>query len=124
LVHRDLKPANILTSNASSKQAHLYLIDLGLAAFYLTSDNQLMPQTCGHAMTGTPRFASINAHRGLRQSPRDDLESLAYILIFLYRGSLPWQGLHSSIPQEKMAATLKMKESIPLDVLARDIPCT
>ena len=41
--------------------------------------------------TGTPCFASTHALLGNQQSCQDDLESLAYILIDLVCGSLPWQ---------------------------------
>ena len=38
------------------------------------------------------RYASVHAHLGRTGSRRDDLESLAYTLVFLLRGRLPWQG--------------------------------
>ncbi|KAF4357341.1 hypothetical protein G4B88_002169 [Cannabis sativa] len=64
-VHGDVKPENFL---------------LGL------------PGTSNEKKLGTVRYASVHAHLGRTGSRRDDLESLAYTLVFLLKGKLPWQG--------------------------------
>ena len=66
------------------------VIDFGLARAFYTADGHIsMRRHQGRA--GTARYASMNTHRGLTQSRRDDLESIGYLLIFLHRGRLPWQ---------------------------------
>ncbi|KIM76586.1 hypothetical protein PILCRDRAFT_797040 [Piloderma croceum F 1598] len=50
------------------------------------------PQT-GHKFRGNFNFGSMNALHGNRQSRRDNLESLAYILIYLVVGPLPWEAV-------------------------------
>ncbi|KAL8157731.1 hypothetical protein AgCh_002437 [Apium graveolens] len=59
---------------------------------------------------GTVRYASAHAHFGRTASRRDDLESLAYTLIFLLRGRLPWQGFQGEnkgflVCKKKMATS-------------------
>ncbi|KAJ3049618.1 hypothetical protein HK097_009403 [Rhizophlyctis rosea] len=38
------------------------------------------------------RYADLNLHKGKELSPRDDIESLLYLLIDLHNGKLPWSG--------------------------------
>ncbi len=52
-------------------------------------------------MVGTACFASLNAHYGLELSRRDDMESLAYTLIYLAMGDLPWRNLEAETKEEK-----------------------
>ncbi|ORY93089.1 kinase-like domain-containing protein [Syncephalastrum racemosum] len=44
---------------------------------------------------GTARYASLNVHRGRTHAPRDDLEGLAYLLLDMILGTLPWAGIQA-----------------------------
>lgn len=39
---------------------------------------------------GTPRYASLAAHNGCAQKPKDDIESLLYVLGTIYMKKAPW----------------------------------
>ncbi|TFY77418.1 hypothetical protein EWM64_g6592 [Hericium alpestre] len=94
LVHRDIKPANFVMG--TSRAAHLVnVIDFGLAKKYRDARTGVhIPyhQDTRHGV-GTSLFASLNTHLGIECSPRDDLESLSYMLIYFLRGTLPWRKL-------------------------------
>eukprot|EP00913_Durusdinium_trenchii_P024513 g23012.t1 len=101
IIHRDVKPDNFLLG-LGRRANQVNLIDFGLSKKYRDSKTQVhIPYREGKALTGTARYASINAHAGLEQSRRDDLEALGYVLIYLVKGCLPWQGLLSKTPKTK-----------------------
>ena len=102
VIHRDIKPENFLLGKEnSSNSKYIYLIDFGLSKFFdKNSLNDIL--TNKKNLTGTPRYASINALRGLEQSMRDDLESLGYLFIFLLKGKLPWMGIDCIDRNEKI----------------------
>jgi serine/threonine protein kinase len=85
LVHRDIKPDNFLVGlNHNSKQ--LYMIDFGFCKKYSVNDTPAIT----NSLVGSPNYASIHAHNCIELSCRDDLESLGYMLMYLYYGKLPW----------------------------------
>ena len=59
----------------------------------MSSKFKHIPYTEDKQQTGTLKFASVNTHFGVEQSRRDDLEALAYTLIYLAKGNLPWSGM-------------------------------
>ncbi|XP_076895196.1 casein kinase 1-like protein HD16 isoform X2 [Bidens hawaiensis] len=112
-VHGDVKPENFLLGPpGTSDEKKLFLVDLGLATRWRDSSSGLHVEYDQRpdVFRGTVRYASVHAHLGRTGSRRDDLESLAYTLVFLLRGRLPWQGFQGEnkgflVCKKKMATS-------------------
>jgi len=121
-LHRDIKPDNFLVG-LGSKNALIHAIDFGLAKRYKDpKTNTHILFTQNKNLTGTARYASINAHLGYEQGRRDDLEGIAYVIIYFMLGSLPWQGLAGANKNEKYQKISQMKINTSAEVLCRDLP--
>mmetsp|Transcript_57416 Transcript_57416/g.136475 ORF Transcript_57416/g.136475 Transcript_57416/m.136475 type:complete len:477 (+) Transcript_57416:121-1551(+) len=122
-IHRDIKPDNFLVGEGM-KSSTVYLIDFGLAKKYRNpkARSQHIPYNDGKSLTGTARYASINAHLGIEQSRRDDLEAIGHVLIYFNLGQLPWQGLQAPTKEEKYRKIMECKRDTPLEVLCKGIP--
>jgi Serine/threonine protein kinase len=121
-LHRDIKPDNFLIGT-NDKSNLVYVIDFGLAKKYREAkNNQHIPYREGKSLTGTARYASINAHEGRELSRRDDLESIGYVLLYFLRGSLPWQGINTRNKEEKYRKIFEKKKSTSLDELCNSLP--
>lgn len=121
-VHRDIKPENFLLG-LGDKSNVIYVIDFGLSKRYKKDrGNEHIPYKDNKSLTGTARYASINAHRGIEQSRRDDLEALGHMLLYFLKGTLPWQGLPAKTKEEKYRKIREKKEETPIDTLCSELP--
>ncbi|WKY10054.1 hypothetical protein Q1695_002422 [Nippostrongylus brasiliensis] len=108
-VHRDIKCSNFcLIPNSSRGDTRLILIDYGVCRAYKDKTGNVKAPREQVRFRGTTRYASINAHNGEEQAPRDDLISWFYMMVELLSGFLPWSDFHHDAVNEVRA----MKEHV------------
>ena len=121
VIHRDVKPDNFAVG--VGKEAHrVFVFDFGLAKKFMNADGNHIQYLDGKGLTGTARYASVNTHRGVEQSRRDDLESLAYVLIYFMKGALPWQNIKARNTQEKYNRIRDAKADTKVEVICEGLP--
>lgn len=103
------------------------MVDFGMSKRYCYPKDNFahISYSEGRSLTGTPRYASINNHLGITPSRRDDLEAVAYMLIYFMKGRLPWQGLETGEIQEgerKYWRILEKKQQTPIEQLCSGLP--
>jgi len=82
IIHRDIKPENFLTGIYEERSDKIYAIDFGLSKIYTSIDGKHIHfEKSPSNVVGTPNYMSINSHLGYEASRRDDLESIAYLLL-------------------------------------------
>ena len=97
----------------------LSLINFGLARLFRNPATYLhIPFAANHSIVGTLTFASVNSQQGNSQSCRDDLESLAYTIIYSALGELPW----TSNSAGNKEAVFRKKTSIMVEELCEGLP--
>ena len=119
-IHRDIKPENFVVG-LNEKSNTVYTIDYGLSKRYKDKNSgQHIPYRENRHLIGTARYASLNAHLGIEQSRRDDIESIGYVLVYFLVGRLPWQS-----KQEKAKLPVKIMEKkliTPPEILCKKLP--
>jgi casein kinase 1 len=121
-IHRDIKPDNFVMG-IGPQANQVFIIDYGLSKKYQDQHTHVhIPYVEGKSLTGTARYASVGALRGVEQSRRDDLESLGFVWLYLLRGSLPWMGLHIRDQGKKYEKICEAKNRTSFNELCRGFP--
>ena len=121
-VHRDLKPQNFLIG-LKERKTNVFLIDYGLAKKYISPiDGKCLKCDTVEKFVGSYRYASLNSHMKKTQGRREDLQALGYILIYLFKGILPWQRVDVEEGGDLEAAIYKKKSEIKIKDLCKNTP--
>ena len=121
IIHRDIKPDNFLIGDKNPNI--LYLIDFGLSTKYRSSSTgKHIKFGITGKLTGTTKYSSANTIRGGEQSRKDDLESVAYMIIYFMKGDLPWQDIKSNNEINKYFQIYLMKKNTPVEELCSGLP--
>ena len=121
IIHRDIKADNFLTG--LKNKGIIYIIDFGLAKQYKSrKTGKHVKFVINKKWSGTSRFASANTLRGVEPSRRDDLESFCYLLLYLMKGSLPWDHINEESEINEILIIYKMKQYMTPEMLFIDLP--
>jgi len=121
IVHRDLSPDNFLFGLEEEKE-NLFLVDFGLAKSYLLENGDHIPFNPSVSFVGTERFASKYATARLEYCRREEIASLCYILIYLAKGSLPWDDFEADIPRFFYYCLAMKKANVTNEELYGELP--
>ena len=114
IIHRDIKPDNFLFGKKDPN--NIYLIDFGLSKKYRSERTKKHIQfTLTKKLTGTARYASVNALKGFETSRRDDMESFIYMILFFILKKLPWQGIKAKTQAQRYRKICLIKENFNID---------
>lgn len=120
-LHRDIKPANFLVGNPD--QSQIYLIDFGNARKYRSSrTGKHLPFSRNYKIYGTTIFLSLNVLKGIEQTRKDELESLGLVIIYLYKGYLPWSNYKFKDIFQALEKIKAIKENLSMKQLCHGLP--
>lgn len=123
IIHRDIKPDNFLIGSTPENKKIVYLVDFGLSKKYIDMASYTFnPLRNTRSFTGTYRFCSMRNHKCVEQSRRDDLESLGYMILFLFKGELPWQHIHHEDKEIRSNLIFKKKNKTSIEDLCAGAP--
>ena len=78
--------------------------------------------TKSSAAFGSLLFLSINTFKGITQNRKDDLESIGLVIIYLYKGSLPWSEVKTSNIYQSLEKIETIRKMVSSNYICKEMP--
>jgi serine/threonine protein kinase len=123
IIHRDIKPDNFLIGQNADNISTIFIVDFGLSKKYIDYTSFTINKFGNtRSFTGTYRFCSMRNHKYIEQSRRDDLESLGYMILYFFKGSLPWQDVNEDEREKRNELIYAKKRDTSIIELCNGAP--
>lgn len=109
-IHHDVKPDNILLHE--NNLTNVKLIDFGLARMFMRDNGTIIAY--GPESNQCTSYSSLAHRLGQEVGERDDYEALAYSLIALFKGTLPWISTMTRGTRSDKNRELELMQKMPL----------
>lgn len=121
---RSISPDNIAVG-LGDRAKNFYIVDcFAFKKFWDSRTGKHIPCIEGKPLIREPIYASSHEHLGIESSRRDDLESLAYVALFMFVGRLPWhEDLQKDNLKENCPIIMSKKLNITPESLFVGFPC-
>ena len=125
-VHRDLKPDNLsfgpLCPENFKYKNTAGILDFGAAKLLYKKNGQLNFNNKGVKRCGNRCFSSTNSLLDNDTLPYDDVESLFYILIYFFQGTLPWKFKKKGYKKTTINDIINIRNTIDPYILCKGLP--
>ncbi|VDP13597.1 unnamed protein product [Soboliphyme baturini] len=115
-VHRNVRPMVFHIGSEPKSLRTIFLTDFDVAKRYLDKNGNHKPYKGRIGFRGSTFYASINSHEKKELSRRDDLWSLFYVIIEMFKGWLPWKQIYNR------ETALKLKQYYTPEKLCEALP--
>ena len=99
--------------NSNNLFEDIFLIDFSFCKKYINTNGEHILKNKINKIIGSINYISLNVHDLTEPSRRDDLESVIYILIYLYFGKLEWEYSMKINDIYEMKKNIIHNENIP-----------
>jgi serine/threonine protein kinase len=114
IIHRDIKPDNIMFNEFGK----ITIIDFGLCKIYKDTNNKHIPFKKINNIIGTINYVSINVHNLHEPCRSDDVESVIYVLLYIYNPQyMEWFNYQNVIDIKNKKENIIFNNKIPNELI-------